>query len=226
MKYDLFLIDLDDTLLDFRASERRSFQMTMEQFGVPHETTYETYQRENNALWSQFERGEVTKEHLRVERFRRMSDAHALALDVHAVSDAYLDVLPSTVVLNYHAVELCQWLSERGEIGILTNGIQAVQSRRIANSGIAPYISFTCVSDACGYAKPDVRFFEHSSTMAKKFDKASTLMLGDRLEADILGAMNFGIDSCWFNPHKQMRGEHHKPTYEIDCLSQLRPLLT
>lgn len=226
MKYDLFLFDLDDTLLDFGASQRRSFAGTMERFGLTTqlEALYETYERENHALWAQYERGEVTKEHLKVERFRRLNALHAMGHDAHAMSDAYIETLPATVVLNEHAAELVEWLSGHGEIGIITNGIEAVQHQRITNSAIAPFVSFTCVSDACGFAKPDVRFFEHSSRMAKKFDKAKTLIIGDRLDADILGAQNFGVDSCWYNPRKLPR-QAYAPTYEIAHLSHLRELL-
>lgn len=68
-----------------------------------------------------------------------------------------------------HAVEICEWLSKRGEICIVTNGIHSVQTERIKNSGIALYISFVSVSEECGYAKPDVRFCEYSLKMAAKF---------------------------------------------------------
>lgn len=227
MGYELFLFDLDDTLLDFQASEVRSFALMMEQFGYGAELTnyYPTYRDANQALWVQYERGEVTKDFLRVERFRRMAQAHGLLVDAEALSEAYLAKLPSTVVLNEHAAELCAALSVQGEIGVITNGIQDVQLQRIANSALAPHISFVCVSDACGYAKPDVRFFEHSSRMAKKFAKHATLVIGDRLDADILGAHQFGVDSCWFNPHRHPRPEPFTARYEIQHLSQLPPMI-
>lgn len=228
MTYELFLFDLDDTLLDFRASEELSFALVLEQFGYRDRlaTLYPTYREANHMLWMQYERREVTKDFLRVERFRRMAQAHGLQLDADAWSDAYLALLPGTVVLNEYAAELCTELSARGEIGIITNGIHDVQLKRIANSALAPHISFVCVSDTCGYAKPDVRFFEHSSTMAKRFDKRSTLVIGDRLDADILGAHHFGVDSCWFNPHKQPRPEQFTARYEIAHLSHLPQLLS
>lgn len=227
MAYDLYLFDLDDTLLDFRASERASFARMLEELGVSHDVAplYAFYQRENAQLWKDFEQGRTTKEHLKVERFRRLFDEHQLAIDPEHASTQYLAMLPETVVLIDHAVEICEWLSARGEIGILTNGIHAVQTARLKNSAIAPFISFVSVSDACGFAKPDVRFFEHSSTLAKRFDKASSILIGDRLEADILGARNFGIDSCWYNPEGLPHPKELAPTYEISHLSDLRRIL-
>ena len=227
MAYDLYLFDLDDTLLDFRASERLSFARTLEELGVTQDAAplFAFYQHENEKLWKEFEQGKTTKEHLKVERFRRLFAQHRLELDAQRASDHYLAMLPETVVLIDHAVEICEWLSTRGEIGIITNGIHAVQTARLKNAPIAPFISFVSVSESCGFAKPDVRFFEHSSNMAKQFSKASSILIGDRLEADILGARNFGIDSCWYNPAGLPHPKELAPTYEIRHLSELRRIL-
>jgi 2-haloacid dehalogenase len=226
MKYQLFLFDLDDTLLDFRASEKLSFFRTLEQLGIreQQEALFKTYQVENQALWKLFEEAKTTKEHLKVERFRKTFHQHQVEIDPAKASLTYLDTLPETVVLIDHAVEICQQLSELAEIGIVTNGIEYVQERRIKNSAISPYLSFVAVSETCGHAKPDVRFFEYSVKMAKSFDKSRTLMVGDRLETDIQGAHNFGIDSCWFNP--QELTTHLNPTYNIQTLRELQTLLT
>lgn len=227
MAYDLFLFDLDDTLLDFRESERLSFSTALQSLGVHSglDELYEQYQIENRALWKLFEQGQTTKEHLKVERFRRIFNLKNIEADPELASTRYLDSLPNTVVLMDHAVEICDWLSQRGEIGIVTNGIHSVQMQRIKNSKLHSYISFVSVSEECGFAKPDVRFFEYSAKLAKKFSKASSLVIGDRLETDVLGAHNFGVDSCWFNPQKQSLTLEVAPRFEISHLSEIRSLL-
>lgn len=226
MAYELFLFDLDDTLLDFRASEVRSFTNTMAELGVASEAAhYPFYRDENEKLWGLFERGGVDKDFLRVERFRLLAEKFGLEIDPAHANDIYVGMLPQSVVLIDHAVEICEFLSGIGEIGIITNGVHSVQTQRIANSGIAPYISFICSSESSGFAKPDVRIFEQGSSMAKKFSKQSSLMIGDRLEADIAGALNFGVDSCWFNPHGKPAIADLAPTYEIHHLSGLRAVL-
>lgn len=227
MTYDLFLFDLDDTLLDFKESERLSFSQVLAGLGVTDglDALFAQYQAGNLALWKQFEAGQTTKDHLKVERFRSLFAQNALDVDAHLASERYLDTLPETVVLIDYAIELCEWLSARGEIGIITNGIESVQTRRIANSPLAQYISFISVSEACGFAKPDVRFFDYSAKMARKFDKSTALVIGDRHEADVQGAQNFGVDCCWYNPHGITRPAHLSPKYEITHLSQLRDAL-
>ncbi|WPU64558.1 YjjG family noncanonical pyrimidine nucleotidase [Peredibacter starrii] len=228
MKYNLFLFDLDDTLLDFKASERLSFFLALKSLGIQSdlENLFSQYQVVNTGLWKLFEEAKVTKEHLKVERFRKIFEANGLGVDPNKASERYLETLPETVVLMDHAVEICEWLKGHGEIGIITNGIQTVQHQRIKNSLIAPYISFISVSDECGFAKPDVRFFEYTAKKVTNFNKLSSIIVGDREEADIQGARNFGIDSCWFNPHQKISSVTVTPTYEIKHLSELKHKLT
>lgn len=227
LAYELFLFDLDDTLLDFKASERLSFTSAMGALGLqPEPSLYATYQTENRALWDLFERGGITKDELKVERFRRAFSKLGIGADPAQASELYLTQLPLTVVLIEGAVEICQYLNTKGELGIITNGIHHTQTERIKNSALAPYFSFVCVSDECGFAKPDRRFFEYTASRARKFVPASTLVVGDRLEADILGAKNFGVDSCWFNPAGlPVPAGAHPPKFEIRKLEELRVIV-
>ena len=224
MKYDLFLFDLDDTLLNFKESEKLSFFSSLQNLGLKNdlEDLFALYQIENNALWKLFEQGLTNKDHLKVERFRKVFNAFKIDIDPELASQKYLETLPDTVVLMDHALEICDYLAPHGEIGIITNGIHHVQTQRINNSKIKPYISFVSVSDMCGHAKPDPRFFEFTSSMAKNFSKDKTIIIGDRFDADIVGAHQFGIDSCWFNPHNYKNSSEIKPTFEIKHLSEIK----
>ncbi len=226
MKYDLFLFDLDDTLLDFRASEKLSFDRSLEGFLTPsnRELLFQTYQFENRKLWQLFEEGKTTKEELKVERFRKTFSLHGIDADPERASRRYLAALPETVVLIDYALELLQWLHPKGEIGIITNGIHQTQTERIKNSPLGAYISFVSVSEECGFAKPDVRFFEHSSRLAKSFEKKKAIVIGDRWETDIQGAHNFGVDSCWYNPAGKTRPED-LPTIEVKHLSEIKNII-
>lgn len=228
MKYRRFLFDLDDTLLDFRASESLSFRSALGAMGIGAggEALFGDYQRENLRLWSDFEKGLVTKEHLKVERFRRAFALHGIEADPERASLLFLESLPENVVLVDGALELCEALAAFGQIGIITNGVEAIATRRIARSGLAPWLSFVASSDICGFPKPDVRFFEYSASRFDGFDKAEAIIIGDRLDADILGAMRFGIDSCWYNPHGiENRGEA-VPTFEVSGLHHIVSRLT
>ena len=227
MKYRLFLFDLDDTLLDFKASEQLSFVRTMEALGL-HEGVdrlFPQYQAINVALWRKFEQGEVSKDFLKVDRFRRTFSQNGLDLDPEAASRIYLESLAETVVLVDGAARLCETLAGIGEVGIITNGVEHIQNRRIASSGLRDHISFVATSEACGHAKPDTRFFDYAAAMARSFAKQETIIVGDRLDADILGANRFGIESCWFNPGGLRNDSEALPTCEVASLHDIVPSL-
>jgi len=227
LKYRYFLFDLDDTLLDFKASERLSFQATLVALGLGDLTAslFPGYQRENTQLWADFEHGLVSKEHIKVERFRRAFAPHRIDADPEAASRRYLEFLRDSVVLIEGAAEICEALCEFGELGVITNGIEAVQTQRIAKSGLGRWLSFVATSETCGYGKPDARFFEFSVSKFRTFRKAETVLVGDRLDTDILGARQFGIDSCWFNPSRAGNGSQIVPTFEVARLRDIAAYL-
>lgn len=227
MKHTLFLFDLDDTLLDFKASEQLSFVRTMQALGLRDgiDALFPQYQAINVALWKEFEAGSVSKDFLKVERFRRTFAQNALELDPEAASHLYLESLSDTVVLIDGAKQVCEALCAIGEVGIITNGVEHIQQRRIASSGLRDHISFVSTSEACGYAKPDSRFFDYAAKMARSFARHETVIVGDRLDADILGANRFGIDSCWFNPGQLPNASEAVPTCEVGCLHDIVPAL-
>jgi 2-haloacid dehalogenase len=228
MKHKLFLFDLDDTLLDFKASEKLSFVRAMQELGFREgvDALFAQYQAINVALWRSFETGAVTKDFLKVERFRKTFSANGLELDAEAASRLYLESLSETVVLIDGARQICEQLAAIGEVGIITNGVEHIQNRRIASSGLRDHISFVSTSEACGHAKPDIRFFEYAAKMARSFARHETIIVGDRLDADILGANRFGIESCWFNPGRLANESQATPTYEVARLHDIIPSLT
>jgi 2-haloacid dehalogenase len=227
MKHRLFLFDLDDTLLDFKASEQLSFDRTMRALGLDAlpDGLFARYQAINVALWKSFETGTVSKDFLKVERFRRTFAHNGLDLDPEAASRLYLESLSDTVVLIDGAKELCATLAGIGEVGIITNGVEQIQHRRIASAGLHDHVSFVATSEACGHAKPDSRFFEYTVRMARAFAHAETVIVGDRLDADILGANRFGIESCWFNPGGLANDSEARPTFEVARLHDVVPAL-
>jgi 2-haloacid dehalogenase len=230
MKHRLFLFDLDDTLLDFKASEQLSFDHTMRELGlraIP-DGLFTQYQAINLALWKAFETAAVSKDFLKVERFRQTFAANDLDLDPEAASRLYLESLSNTVVLIDGAQQLCETLAGIGEVGIITNGVEYIQHRRITSSGLHAHVSFVSTSEACGHAKPDTRFFDYTVKMARSFSLGETIIIGDRLDADILGANRFGIESCWFNPGRLTNDTQALPTCEVarlhDVIQSLRGL--
>lgn len=225
MKYDLFLFDADDTLFDFKASEKLSLESVMKQFKIEFTSDlYTTYKAESAKLWRQLELGETTKDFLKVERFRRTLNHFNLNAPAEEMAQAYLEALPENLCLNHYAKDIVEFLNNHGDVAIVTNGIESVQKRRLEISGLKDMIKFMVVSEECGYAKPDHRFFEHTMKVAGRSSKEGVIVIGDRLETDIEGANQFGFDSCWYNPNKLER-KGQEMTLEISCLSDLKKLV-
>lgn len=226
MKHKLFLFDLDDTLLDYQASEQFAFLKALNEIGcnAPFDL-FARYQSTNFALWQKFEAGVISQDFLKIERFRQTFLAGGLEADHKRASEVYLEVFSNSAVLVDGAMEVCKHLGSIGEVGIMTNGVHAVQNSRLAASGLLSHISFVSTSQACGFAKPDERFFEHTTRMSRTSAKSDIVLIGDRLEADILGANRYGIESCWFNPSRLTNLSSSLPNYEVNSLNDLVQML-
>jgi 2-haloacid dehalogenase len=228
MKYDLLLFDADDTLLDFKKSEHISFKIILEKNGIVGDlkSLHESYKLINEILWTRYAEGHISKDFLKTERFRKFLEINKLEADPNQLCDDYLETLPSQVFLIEGAAALLKILHGKIPLIIVTNGIGHVQHKRLANSGLKPFIELMVISDECGFTKPDRRIFEHTFNLLNKSHQSSrTLMIGDKLETDILGAQNMGIDSCWFNPDSIKNSTSIEPTYEISKVLDLLNLL-
>jgi YjjG family noncanonical pyrimidine nucleotidase len=224
MKYDILFFDADDTLLDFKKSEEISFQIALQKHGITENVPLlqHQYQKINNHLWDQEAKGLVTKDFLKVERFRKLLQENNPKVEPVKVGEDFLATLPSQVFLIAGALELLQTLHKKIPVVIVTNGIGVVQHKRLHNSGLKPFIEFMVVSEECGHSKPDRRIFEHTFNLMKTTQMTSrVLMIGDKLETDILGAKNTNIDSCWFNPQKAYNATNLSPTYEIQNITEV-----
>jgi 2-haloacid dehalogenase len=225
--YELVFIDLDETLMDFKAAERSALESSFREFGLElAEATIQLYEVKNTALWQALERGEVNQEQLKVERFRQVFQELGWAVDPATFSAVYIEFLSHGIYPLAQAEETCAWLASRYRLAIVTNGIAAVQYPRILDSGIAPYIEAIIVSEEAGCSKPNPAIFEFGCKRLGFHDKTAMLMVGDSLVSDIQGAVNFGMDSCWLNGSgKPVPPEGPQPTYEIGSLAELRQLL-
>lgn len=227
MSYKLILFDADDTLFDFAASQKYAFQNTLKQFDLmdQFDEIYSSYLQISMLMWQQVERGELDKEALKTKRFELTFNKHGLSLDAEHVGHTYLELLAENTHLFPETLKTCQMLSKQVRIGVVTNGIESIQKRKFAKSGLNDMIEFVVVSDQCGYAKPDRRIFDYTLHLFQHNDRSTVLMVGDRLEADVLGANRSNIASCWFNPNHLNNDTEIKPTFQIQELSQLFDLI-
>ena len=212
MKYKAVLLDADDTIFDFKASERSAFTRTAEHFGFSPEL-YPTYHRINDGLWKALERGEVTKDRLRVKRYELLSEEAGLSYDPKEVTEYYSDRLAEGYFLMDGAIELLKALKGNMAVYLCTNGVSEVQRSRIAGTGIAPYLDGVFISEELGAEKPKKEFYDKVFALIP-YKKSQVIAFGDSPSSDIKGAAQCGIDSCIF------RGESDLATYRVTELKK------
>jgi FMN phosphatase YigB (HAD superfamily) len=100
-------------------------------------------------------------------------------------------------------------------------GIRKVQDSKLKNSGLDQFVDFIVCSESCGFQKPDPRFFEHALKLASHTSKDDVLVVGDKIDVDVKGALQSGLRSCWFNPHGLANPVDYSPHHEIKSLKEL-----
>lgn len=219
------LFDLDDTIFDFHAAERAAIRKTLIRFGYnPDGRVLSRYSELNKQQWERFERGEITRGEVKIERFRRLLAEIGLNLPPEDVAAFYERRLSEGHIFIPGAEDLIKRLAESYRLFLVSNGTARVQNSRIASSGIAPYFDGIFISEEIGSHKPDPEFFRRCFSRIPDFRKSETVIVGDSLTSDIKGGKNAGIVTIWFNPAGEMPGET-VPDRIISDLAELPSVL-
>jgi 2-haloacid dehalogenase len=222
MKYKWILFDADNTLFDYDAAELGALSSTFEALGRPllpeHLAAYRYINHQN---WQAYERGEITQAILRTRRFEQFLAALGLDEEPLPVSRQYLYHLGNRTDLIASAAEVVEALYGRVGLMILTNGLKDVQRSRLGQSEIGRYFSDIIISEEVGFAKPDGRIFDAAFEAMGRPQKTEVLIVGDSLTSDIQGGLDYGIDTCWFNPGGRPNTLGREVGFEIGRLVEL-----
>ncbi len=139
-----------------------------------------------------------------------------------ALNELYCSMLGVNIIEIENASKLLQELYSNHEILIATNGPKEAALNKLEKSKLKSYISSIVCSEEIGYSKPMPEFFDFLYNVTQNKDKSKMLLIGDSLTTDILGGMNNGIDTCWFNPNNNSLPEEYFPTMTINKLLQLK----
>lgn len=223
MKYPYLLFDADDTLFDFPKASARAFSVMCGANGIPDTPeVYQQYHEINEVLWAAFDRGEVTKEFLTLERYVRFIKALGLDRDPAKCNRDYLAALGQSVFPLPHAEELCRTLAARGHrLYIVTNAVASVQRGRLKRCAFGDLFTDAFISEEAGASKPSKAYYDYVRARVPGITPENTLVIGDSLATDIRGANNAGLPCCWFNPEGKPRREGLRIDYEIADLRQL-----
>ncbi|MCH5143055.1 MAG: HAD-IA family hydrolase [Clostridiales bacterium] len=199
---DIFLLDMDDTLFDFRRTEEINFCQTLAKFGISaKKQAFERFRDINIGLWQEFERGETTKEQIKLMRFSKLFNELGIIADVPKVAYSYVENFKEICITFDGADGFLKELLSLGKIYIVTNGNTDIQMRHLTDAGFLPFIEQTFISDEIGSAKPSKEFAEHLKTHIKGFERGHAVWIGDSLTSDKACAEIAGVDFILYAPH-------------------------
>jgi putative hydrolase of the HAD superfamily len=224
-KYTDIFFDLDRTLWDFDANSYDTFNEIFQKYNLNQyfryfESFLETYRKINEFLWQDYRDKKISKEDLSWQRFHKtlqtcgcdsVTIAKSIALD-------YIKISPEKTKLFDGTINLLESLYPYFNMYIITNGFKEVQYNKLNNCGIVRYFRGIYVSEEIGHNKPYKEFFDIVFKQSNA-DRETSIVVGDDLEIDIMGAINAGVYSVWFNPNK-ITGTI-KPNFEISKLNEL-----
>ena len=227
-QFDWLLFDADDTLFDFPKAERGALKDVFRALDVAEsEENLALYFDINRQLWLELERGGVTAAEVKVERFKRLFLELGVEAEPAHWADEYLVKLADHGELLPGALELLEAVKGQGlPMAIVTNGMSLSQRKRIAAANLDQYFEFLVISEEVGSAKPDEAIFaECWQQMDYSGDKARVLMIGDRIETDIIGGARFGFKTCWYNTDNKANNSQCSPDFEVSHLLDILPLV-
>ncbi len=225
-RYELVLLDADNTLFDYDMAEGIALRKVFEYHNFAYDQNIRDKYREiNSYFWREFENGRIDKAGLQKGRFKKLLEELNLDADENEFNSIYLGFLEEGTYLIDGAFEVCRELSEHCTLAIVTNGVARIQKRRLEGSGIYPFIKHIIVSEDAGCQKPNEGFFQYAFNICGKYDKEKVIIVGDSLESDIKGGMDFEIATCWYNPSGIENSSDINSNYEINDLRELLKII-
>ncbi|MGY3055050.1 putative hydrolase of the HAD superfamily [Pedobacter sp. UYEF25] len=219
--------DLDHTIWDFDRNAEETLtelysKYNLSNLGVASCPDFiSAYTANNHQLWADYHLGKITKAKLRAERFNKTFLQLGVKPDdvPHQFEEDYVTVSPTKTNLFAGAEEVLEVLQQTYLLHIISNGFKATTLTKMDLSNLNPYFKNVIISEDVGVNKPNPEIFEYALSKAKA-TKSQSIMIGDSIEADIDGALNFGLDAIFFNATQK-----EKPAHVAHQVSNLKELL-
>lgn len=220
------ILDLDNTIFDFTKAEHLALSKTLQQLGIePKTATLNRYSELNQAQWQLLELGKITREQVKLRRFRFLFDELGVQASEVEAAHIYEHLLGQGHFFMEGAEELLSTLNGKYRLYLASNGTTSVQKGRLASAGIEDIFEEIFLSEAIGAEKPSRQFFDYCFARIPDFRREETVIVGDSLTSDIKGGINAGICTIWFHPQGGPNRSEIQPDYEIRRLTELPPLL-
>lgn len=229
-KYTDLFFDLDHTLWDYNRNSDATLELLFEKYKQVYgwkfslDELLENFTKINNQLWSEHNKGLIGKNEIRETRFISIFEQLGIGEDQYpsSISEEYITICPTKTHLIPGAIEVLEYCQVKYKLHLITNGFDDVQSIKIERSGLSKYFHHVITSERVQSQKPNSKFFKKTFDLTAA-DPQYSLVIGDNPDADILGALDYGVDCIYFNPEEKI--SDHQPTYEISTLHEIMELL-
>ncbi len=228
MKYKHLFFDLDHTLWDFDANAKTTLaqlhiDLQLADKGIhDFDRFHKNYLAHNEKLWAKYRKGSIKQDELRLKRMWLTLLDFKIADDDLAkqLSELFLQLLPTRTILFPNTKDVLQYLTDKGyNLHLITNGFEEVQQTKLRSCGLRAFFKEVITSEGSNSLKPEKEIFEYALSKANA-TLAESVMIGDTLDVDILGAMNIGMDQVHVNFMGNV--QDLKPTYTVTTLKQLK----
>lgn len=220
------LIDIDNTLLDFNKGAKIAVGKAFESCNLEYnDYHFKVFTEQNDLLWQKIEKGQLTREGLHKIRFYTIFNALNISADGIKAETEFRKALFNIAEVVDGAVELVEYLSKKYKIYCASNAIYKQQINRLKLAKMHDYFSGFFISEIIGHQKPTKEFFDYCFSNMDGIRPKETIMIGDSLTADIIGAKNYGIKSVWFNYLSVENQSDICPDYTVKALLDVKSIL-
>lgn len=222
------LWDVDGTLLDFDAAERAAIRTLFDAFGLGEctDAMLSCYHEINIGFWQKLERNELTRSQVLVGRFEQFFNEYGINTAIAPeFNQRYQLTLGETIVYHNDSLDIVKGLKGKVRQYVVSNGTIAAQTKKLDRSKLGEQMDGIFLSEELGVDKPDIAFFNKVFSAIHADDLSTIMIVGDSLTSDILGGMNAGIRTCWYNPEGKPLPDTYKVDYIISDLHELTDLL-
>lgn len=218
MKYRHLFFDLDNTIWDFDKNSYNALKNVLTNLGILEEsgnydTLYKTFSEVNENYRKLYRERKIDKQTFQEGRFEIALNENGTPFPEFSpiINNKYINEISNMKLLKEGAVETLDYLYNKYNLFIITNGFIKSQNNKLEKSGISHYFKKVYISEEVGASKPDRKIFEYAikSSNARKNE---SVMIGDTWETDIVGAMKFGIDQIYL-PQREVISSPNTPSF-------------
>ncbi len=226
MEIKAVLIDIDNTILDFDKSAQAVIIKLAKDCNIKLPDRYfDVFRRINDNLWTELEQGNIVKSDIYKLRWKTIFKELDIEADYNLFEENFRKEMRNTAIPIEGAANILEYLSNKYPVYTASNSSKLQQEIRLRSSGLSKHISGMFSSEEIGFQKPAKEFFYECCKELYPIRPDETVMIGDSIDADIIGAKNFGIKSIWFDYYNRNYENLCFTDYRISELKELKNII-